>query len=378
MKVAIIHDWLVTYAGAERVLEQMLISFPEADLFSVVDFIKSDDRKWLLNKTCKTSFIQNLPFAKTKYRIYLPIMTYAVEQFDLSGYDLIISSSHAVAKGVLTGPNQLHICMCYSPIRYAWDLQHQYLAESNLRKGVKSFFAKLLLHKLRIWDVRTSNGVDHFIAISRFISKRIYKTYRRSSEVIYPSVDTDSYFPKNDKKNDFYVTCSRMVPYKKIDLIVETFSRKFPNKELVVIGDGPDFKKIKKLAGKNIKLTGKLNFSELHYYLSSAKAFIFAAEEDFGIAPLEAQSCGTPVIAYGRGGALETIIGANEINSTGIFFKEQSVESLQEAINIFENSLNTFLAQNCRNNALRFSEARFQKEFKNFVRKKYQSFMEAK
>ena len=319
MRVAIIHDWIVTYAGAERVLEQMLLAYPEADVFSLVDFVDKDSRKWLLNKKVTTSFVQRLPLAKSKYRLYLPLMMIAVEQFDLSSYDVIISSSHAVAKGVLTGPNQLHICMCYSPIRYAWDLQHQYLAESNMVRGVKSFFARWILHKVRIWDSRTSNGVDEFIAISHFISKRIKKTYGRESVVIYPSVDTLKFLSRSVVKKDFYVTCSRMVPYKKIDLIVETFSKNFQGKQLVVIGDGPDYTKIKNLAGSNVRFLGRASFEVLLEHLATAKAFIFAAEEDFGIAPLEAQSCGTPVIALGKGGALETIIGLESSSSTGVF-----------------------------------------------------------
>lgn len=376
MKVAIVHDWLVTYAGAERVLEQMIQAFPDAEIFSVVDFLEDSNRHWLKNKKAKTSFIQKLPFARSKYRTYLPIMPFAVEQFDLSTFDLIISSSHAVAKGVLTGPDQLHICMCYSPIRYAWDLQHQYLYESNLKKGIKSFFARWILHKIRIWDNRTPNGVDHFIAISQFISRRIEKIYRRSSEVIYPSVDTNTFTQNGVKREDFYVTCSRMVPYKKIDLIVETFTKNFPEKELVVIGHGPDFEKIKNLAGDNVKFTGRAEFKSLHNYLSSAKAFIFAAEEDFGIAPLEAQSCGTPVIAYGKGGALETVIGLDGSKPTGVFFNEQSVESLSAGVRIFEADDKLITAENCRKNALRFSEARFQKEFKDFVLMKYKLFKE--
>lgn len=376
MKVAIVHDWLVTYAGAERVLEQMIQAFPDAEIFAVVDFLDDSSRHWLGNKRAKTSFIQKLPFARSKYRTYLPIMPYVVEQFDLSAFDLIISSSHAVAKGVLTGPDQLHICMCYSPIRYAWDLQHQYLHESNLEKGLKSLFARWILHKIRLWDNRTPNGVDHFIAISQFISRRIEKIYRRSSEVIYPSVDTNKFTHNGVKREDFYVTCSRMVPYKKIDLIVETFTKNFPEKELVVIGHGPDFGKIKNLAGDNVKFTGRAEFKILHNYLSSAKAFIFAAEEDFGIAPLEAQSCGTPVIAYGKGGAIETIVGLDGSKPTGVFFNEQSVESLTAGVRTFEADDKLITAENCRKNALRFSEARFQKEFKDFVLIKYKLFKE--
>jgi glycosyltransferase involved in cell wall biosynthesis len=370
MKIAIVHDWLVTYAGAERVLEQMINVYPEAEIFSLVNFLDSNEEKFIKNKHVHTSFIQKMPFAKSKYRLYLPLMMIAVEQFDLSKFDLIISSSHAVAKGVLTGPNQVHICMCYSPIRYAWDLQHQYLKESNLTNGIKSILARKLLHKVRIWDVRTSLNVDYFIAISSFISKRIKKTYRRKSTVIYPPVNTDEFFP-SDIANDYYVTCSRMVPYKKIDLIVETFSKNFPNKKLIVIGDGPDFKKIQSLAGNNVSLVGKASFEDLKFYLSSAKAFIFAAEEDFGISPLEAQSCGTPVIAYGKGGALETVIGIENEKPTGVFFKKQTIDSLTTAVNDFEKNIGIIEPHNCRENALKFNEERFQVAFKSFVEKKY-------
>jgi len=209
----------VTYAGAERVLEQMLLCFPNADLFSMIDFLDEKDRGFIQNKPVYTSFIQKLPFAKKKYRGYLPLMPLAVEQFDMSGYDLVISSSHAVAKGVLTGPDQLHICMCYSPIRYAWDLQHQYLRETGLSHGPKSWVIRWLLHNIRNWDVGTANGVDEFIAISEFIRRRINKVYRRDSRVIYPPVYLDNFRPVAEKE-EFYLTASRMVPYKKIDLLV--------------------------------------------------------------------------------------------------------------------------------------------------------------
>lgn len=376
MKVAIIHDWLVTYAGAERVLEQMLITFPDAEIFAVVDFLEDSNRHWLKNKKAKTSFIQKLPFARSKYRAYLPLMTIAIEQFDLSSFDLVITSSHAVAKGVLTGPDQLHVCMCYSPIRYAWDLQHQYLAESNMVSGVKSFFARWILHKIRMWDVRTAHGVDHFIAISKFISRRIQKVYSRESFIIYPSVDTLKFSSVSELRAEFYVTCSRMVPYKKIDLIVETFTARFPEKQLFVIGDGPDFEKIKRIAGNNIRFLGRADSDTLVRYLSEAKAFVFAAEEDFGIAPLEAQSCGTPVIAYGKGGALETVVGLDNLKPSGVFFEEQTVDSLASAVKVFESNSIAITSKNCRKNALRFSEARFQKEFKDFVLMKYKLFKE--
>ena len=370
MKIAIVHDWLVTYAGAERVLEQMLKVYPDADLFSIIDFIDDKDRDFLSQKKSNTSFIQKLPFANSKYRYYLPLMMNAIERFNLSRYDLVISSSHAVAKGVKTRSNQLHICMCYSPIRYAWDMREQYLKETKLDKGLKGLIVRSILDRIKIWDLKTISGVDFFIAISEFISSRIQNFYMRSSEVIYPPVDTNMFSLTTQKREEYYVTCSRMVPYKKIDLIVETFSKNFPYKKLIVIGDGPDFKKIKALAGSNVTLTGKLNFSTLYTYLSSAKAFIFAAEEDFGISPIEAQSCGTPVIAYGRGGALETVIDIENENPTGLFFKEQTISSLSDAIHIFDKNIGRITHESCRKNAIRFNEERFRKEFKDFVEAK--------
>ena len=371
MKVAVIHDWLVTYAGAERVLEQILKIYSEADLFSMVDFIPEEERGFLSHKTVKTSFIQNLPWAKSKYRSYLPLMPLAVEQFDLSSYDLVISSSHAVAKGVITGPDQLHICMCHSPMRYAWDLQHQYLRESRLDKGLKGWLAKWFLHKIRLWDLRTANNVDKFISNSDFVGRRIKKAYRRDSKTIYPPVYVEDFVAKSVVKEDFYFTCSRMVTYKKIDLIVETFSKKLPDKKLVVIGDGPDFKKIQALSGSNVILLGYQKYDVLKDYLARAKAFVFAAEEDFGIAPLEAQASGTPVIAYGKGGALETIADLNSDNPTGLFFNEQTSESLKHAIDKFENEGYVISPEDCIANALRFSDEHFRNEFKIFVENEY-------
>jgi glycosyltransferase involved in cell wall biosynthesis len=356
----------------------MLFVCPDADLFSLVDFLPKSKRSFIMGKKIKTSFIQNLPFAKTKYRSYLPLMTYAVEQFDLSSYDLIISSSHAVAKGVITGPDQLHICMCYSPIRYAWDLQHQYLKEAGLTKGLKSMLARWMLHKIRLWDLRTANGVDHFIAISKFIANRINKVYRRGSTVLYPPVYASDFHTEDETKDDYYFTSSRMVPYKRIDLIVEAFSTRLPDKKLVVIGDGPEFKKIQALAGPNVTLLGYQEFEVLKTHMQRAKAFVFAAEEDFGIAPLEAQASGTPVIAYGKGGALETIKGIESEAPTGMFFYQQTVESLVEAIGEFERIQLSFSKSNCENNAEQFSEVRFRSEFEEFVHSKVSDWRENK
>lgn len=368
IKVAIIHDWLVAYAGAERVLEEIVNCYPDADLFSVVDFIPKNERGFLKNKPVKTSFIQKLPFAKKKYRTYLPFMPLAVEQFDLSGYDIVISSSHAVAKGVITGPDQLHISYVHSPMRYAWDLQHQYLKETGLDRGLKGWLAKRELHKLRMWDLRTANGVDHFLANSRFIARRIWKVYRREATVIYPPVDVDSFSPCKQKEG-FFLTASRMVPYKKIDLIAEAFSL-MPDKRLYIIGDGPDFDKVKSKAGANVELLGYQPFEVLRNYMQRAKAFVFAAEEDFGIVPVEAQACGTPVIAYGKGGALETVTEGE----TGLFFDAQTPSSIIEAVKRFEDMKDRFIPSKIREKTLRFSKDRFRQEFSSFVNDAWESF----
>lgn len=365
MKIAIVHDWLTVYAGAERVLEQMLKCYPDADIFSLIDFLPEGGRDFILSKDVNTSFVQNLPWARKKYRNYLSLMPLAVEQFDLSGYDLVISSSHAVAKGVLVGPNQLHLCMCYSPIRYAWDLQHQYLRESKLDHGLKSWLARWMLHKMRLWDVRTANSVDEFIAISHFIARRIDKAYRRNSTIIYPPVDVSA-FTLHVEKEDFYLTASRMVPYKKMPMIVEAFAA-MPEKRLVVIGEGPDLAKCKAAAGSNVELMGWQSFDVMRDHMQRAKGFIFAAEEDFGIAPLEAQACGTPVIAFGKGAVLETIRGLDSVSPTGVFFSEQTPSSVVEAVHLFERVCDRISAEACRENSLRFSPERFQKEFIEFV-----------
>lgn len=367
MKVAIVCDWLVTYAGAEKVLEQILNIFPEADLFSVVDFIPDGKRNFLLNKSAITTFIQKLPKAKTKYRNYLPLMPIAIEQLDMSAYDLIISSSHCVAKGILVGPEQTHISYVHSPIRYAWDLQHQYLREAGLTHGLKSKIARLIMHYMRIWDSRTSNGVDYFIANSNFIAKRIWKCYRRKAHVIYPPVDIGK-FTFNQNKEDFYLTASRMVPYKKMDLIVDAFS-KMPDKKLVVIGKGPDFDKIRHLAGPNIKILGYQPDTVLKNYMQRAKVFVFAAEEDFGITPVEAQACGTPVIAFGKGGSLETVRGYGKSEKpTGIFFYRQEVPSVIEAVKQFEQIAQYILPENCRSHAKGFSVSIFRQKLTDYIK----------
>lgn len=365
MKIAIVHDWLVNYAGSERVLEQMLICYPEADLFSVVDFVPAHERHFLQGKTPHTTFIQKLPGARTHYRHYLPLMPLAIEQLDMSGYDLIISSSHAVAKGILVSPDQLHLCMCYTPIRYAWDMQHQYLQESRLQHSLKGWIVKWMLHKIRLWDARSANSVDQFIAISHYIARRIEKSYRRSAQVIYPPINLAEFTLQTEKTSDYF-TASRFVPYKKIQLIIQAFNR-MPDKQLTVMGDGPEFEKAKNIAGPNIRLLGHQPSSELRRHLQQAKAFVFAAEEDFGIAPLEAQACGTPVIAYGKGGAKETIRGLDAAQPTGVFFSEQSEAAIIEAVARFEANSHRITPQACTENANRFSPERFRLELTQCV-----------
>ena len=373
INTAVVADWLVTYAGAERVLCEMLKTVPHADLYAVIDFIDETTRKkHFQGKLAQTTFIQHLPFAQKKYRNYLPFMPYAIEQLDVSKYDVVISSSHAVAKGILTGPDQLHISYVHSPIRYAWDLQHQYLNELHLNKGLKSLIIRWLLHKIRLWDYRTANGVDHFVANSKFIARRIKKVYGREADVIYPPVNTDM-FQVQENKDNFYITASRMVPYKKIDLIVESFSH-MKDKKLVVIGDGPDMEKIKAKASSNIEILGYQNNDVMQEYMRNAKAFVFAAEEDFGITPVEAQACGTPIIAFGKGGALETVVGKNAENPTGVFFEEQKIESVVTAVNSFEREQHIYTPENCRLNALKFSTDRFNQEFSKYIEDKWNLF----
>ncbi len=373
MRIAVVHEWFVSNSGSEKVVREILGLFPKADVFTLIDHLPKENRGSLTGKLVKTSFIQNLPFSSTKYRLYLPLMPLAIEQFDVSDYDLIISSSHAVAKGILAGPDQLHICYCHTPVRYAWDLQHQYLREAGLTSGLKSWLVRWVLYRLRLWDTRTANGVDHFLANSNFIRRRIKKVYRRDSTVLYPPVDVGS-FSMRAVKEDFYLAASRMVPYKKMPMIVEAF-RKMSGRRLVVIGDGPELAKCLALAGPNIEILGYQPDAVLRDHMQRARGFVFAAEEDFGIAPLEAQACGTPVIAFGKGGALETVRGQKAEQPTGVFFEEQTVDALCQAVESFEAlAPGAITPEACRKNAERFSVSRFRKEFSAFVSTKWEVF----
>src|SRR5690349_9323260 len=306
MKYALVHDWLVDYSGSERVLERLIDLVPEADLFSLVEFLSEGQRKFIRDKPVQTSFLQNLPFAKSKYRYLFPLMPMAIEQFDLTDYDVIVSSSHAFAKGIITRGDQFHVSYVHTPIRYAWELQHEYLRQAGYDKGTKGRIIRLLLHYVRNWDLGTANRVDLFVCNSHYIANRIWRTYRRQAEVVYPPVDVHK-FDLETNKEDFYLAASRFVPYKHMNTIVQAFA-KLPNRKLFVIGDGPEYRNVAKNLPPNVTLLGFQPFDVLHEYMRKARAYVFAADEDFGIMPVEAQACGTPVIAFGRGGATETVV----------------------------------------------------------------------
>ena len=327
---ALVHDWLPVYGGAERVLEAMLRVLPHGDVFSLLDFVPEGQRAFLGGRTVRTSFIQRLPFARSSYRNYLPFAPLAIEQFDLGGYDVVLSSSYVVAKGVLTTPDQLHVSYVHSPVRYAWDLYFEYLRQGRLERGLKGTLAKAILHYVRLFDAATALRPDLYLANSHTVARRVRKTYRRPAAVLYPPVDTERFRLVTDK-DDYYVTMSRLVPYKRVDLIVEAFA-KMPTRRLVVVGDGPEMKRIAARATPNVELLGYRPDAEARALVERARAFVFAAEEDFGIVPVEAQACGTPVVAYGRGGATETVVPG----VTGRFFETQTPDALVAAVEAFE------------------------------------------
>ena len=364
LKIAVVHEWLVDHSGSEKVLEQILQVFPEADLFSVVEFLPDELKYYIQHKEVKTTFIQRLPFARKHYRNYLPLMPLAIEQLDVSAYDIVISNSHAVSKGVITSSDQLHICYCHSPIRYAWDLYHQYLREAGLTRGIKGAVAKLFLHYLRQWDLSTVNRIDHFVANSQYIARRIDKVYRRSATVIHPPIDVEGFTVRSDKE-DFFLAASRFVPYKRMNLIIRAFTS-LPDQKLIVIGDGPDLDKARAEAGPNVVLLGYQPFDVLKDHMQRAQAFVFAADEDFGMMPVEAQACGTPVIAYRKGGVLETVIE----EKTGLFFHEQSVEAIAGAVGKFLRMKTLFVSQAIREHAEAFSVRMFRDNFADFVQER--------
>jgi glycosyltransferase involved in cell wall biosynthesis len=361
-RIALVHDWFDSYYGSERVVEQILLCFPDADLYALVDWLEDDQRDFLLGKRARTSFIQRLPLSRKRFRSYLPLMPLAIEQFDLQGYDLVLSSSHAIAKGVLTGPNQLHVSYVHAPIRYAWEYQHQYLRESGLDRGFRSWLARWMLHRIRLWDHRTGDGVDRFIANSAFIAERIRKIYRRDAHVVHPPVDVGA-FPLRADKDGTYLAVSRFVPYKHTETIVRAFAE-LPDRKLVVVGDGPGFASAQAAATPNVTLVGRLPFDALRDRMQRARALIFAAEEDFGITPVEAQAAGTPVIAYGAGGTLETVRGLDADDApTGLFFDAQTPAAIAAAVRRFESHADAFSPERCRAHAEAFAPERFRKAY---------------
>lgn len=359
-RVAIVFEWFQRFGGVERVVAEMRETFPGADLFALVHDPASLAGTPLEGATVRTSFIQNLPGARERYRFYLPLMPLGIEQLDLRAYDLVLSSSHTVSKGALTGADQLHVSYTHTPVRYAWDLYLDYLSGSGLDRGARGWAARLVLHYLRLWDVSAANRVDAYLANSSYVARRIEKLYRRPARVVYPPVNVARFRPLSPRE-DFYVTVSRFVPYKRLDLIVEAFTRM--ERPLVVIGDGPERAAVERLAGPSVRLLGYQPDEVISDHLQRARAFVFAAHEDFGLAPVEAQAAGCPVIAYGRGGALETVTGWPSPNATGVFFDAQTPEALEDAVDLFESNEDGFSPEACRLNAERFGHERFRREF---------------
>jgi glycosyltransferase involved in cell wall biosynthesis len=377
MRIAVVHDWLDTWRGGESVLAEILALYPDADLFALVDFLPEALRHRILHKRARTSFLQRLPFARTRFRTFLPLMPRAIESLDVTPYDLVITSSHAVAKGVATTPRQLHICYCHSPIRYAWDLREQYLDATGLGRGVKGAIVARVLDHLQRWDRATSARVTYFVANSGHIRQRIARCYDRDAVVIYPPVDVEFFTPDlaapRPGTRGYYVTASRWVPYKRVDLIVTAF-RALPERRLIVVGNGPQADRVRAAAGSNVDFVGEVPRERLRELLRGARAFLFAAEEDFGILPVEAQACGTPVIAYGRGGVTESVRGLDVDAPTGLFFTEQTATAIADAVSLFESRAGDLRAEACRTNALRFAASRFRREFADFVAARWAAF----
>ncbi len=378
MRVAIVHDWLYVLGGAEKVLSAMFRCFPSADLFTLFDALSPEDRAKAGLPKSQSTFLQHLPGINRRHRSYLPLMPLAIEQLDLSGYDLVLSSSHAVAKGVITGADQLHISYVHSPMRYAWDLQHQCLREARLDHGVKGWIARYILFKMRLWDTRTAAGVDAYLANSHFVGRRIRKVYGRESTVIHPPVDVPAALPAPVTPaslgyyNGFFLAASRLVPYKNILAIVQAFAS-MPDKQLVVAGTGPELERLKAVGAPNVQFVGFVPDQELRALMRAAKAFVFAAEEDFGIIPVEVQGEGTPVIALGRGGARETVLTEGP-SPTGMFFERSEPVCIAAAVTRFEQDSHMFSRVACHNHARQFETSRFEHALTSFVQSQHSLF----
>lgn len=375
LRVAIVQYWMNGYGGAERVLEAWAEIFPNAHLYAPMASENGIPAK-VRHMPLKTSFLGHVPGIKRWHRHFFPLYPYALEQFDLSEYDLVISSESGPAKGVITGPRTCHICYCLSPMRYIWDMYHEYRkAMSPLTRMAFSVTA----HYARMWDVSTASRVDYFVAISRYVASRIQKYYRRESTIIHPPVDVAAGYI-SPATEDYYLVVSRLVPYKRVDLAIEACNRL--GRRLRIAGTGPEYGRLRKLAGPGIEFVGRLDDQALRESYARCRALLFPAEEDFGIVPVEAQSFGRPVIACGRGGALETVVGISDgersaPHSTGVFFDVQSVDSLSEAMMRFEALESRFCPEIIRTHARKFDLQRFNAEFTQFVSKKLMEFRDA-
>ncbi|ODS32218.1 MAG: glycosyltransferase [Candidatus Scalindua rubra] len=382
MKVALVHDWLTGMRGGEKVLEVFCELFPHAHLYTLLHN-KGSVSKTIESMDIRTSFVQNLPLKKNNYRYYLPVFPSAIEKFDLRGYDVVLSSSHCVAKGVITDSKTLHVCYCFTPMRYIWDMYDQYFTRERSNIFTK-WSISLVLSYLRKWDVASSQRVNKFVAISDYVAKRIEKYYDRESDIIYPPVDC-SYFKPIPSNGDFYLMVSPLAPNKRVDIAIKAFNKL--GLSLKIIGSGQEERKLRKIAEKNVKLMGWQSDEIVREHYATCKALIFPGEDDFGIVPLEAQACGRPVIAYGGGGALETIVpldsdrlNAKSVNgkaATGIFFYEHTPESLAQAIIHFEGIKDLFNKQEIRENAESFDRAIFKDKIRNYVEQKYIEFRNA-
>lgn len=356
--IALVHDWLTNMGGAEKVMESFIRIFPQAPIYTSMAN-KSNLSEAFANKEINTSFLQKKASKKKpNHQKYFPFMPMAFESFDLTGFDVVLSSSSSCAKGVITRPETAHICYCHSPMRYGWEFYYEYTKDMGF---IKKKLLKYFMNYMRTWDVCSSNRVDYFIANSKNVAKRIMKHYRRDAAVIHPPAETDYYTPGDAENGDFFLCMSRLVYYKRIDLAVEVFNRS--GLPLVIIGAGPELEKLRAMAKPNIKLLGWQPDDVVREHYRSCRAFIFPGEEDFGIAPVEAQACGRPVIAYGRGGALETVIDGE----TGLFFAEQTADSLTEAVGRFGDI--SFSREKCRENALKFNKAEFERKIYEFIEK---------
>ena len=363
LRYAMVHEWLTPKAtGGSELVVQEILQHVEADLFALIDFESRNPESYLYGRSIGHTFLQHFPGAENGVQKYLPFMPLAIEQLDLRDYDVILSSSHAVAKGVLTRAHQVHISYCHAPMRYAWDLTFDYLEQSNIHWGLKGILTRYFLSRLRQWDVLSANRVDHFIANSRTTADRIWRCYRRRAEVIYPPVAIDR-FTFTAQKQDFYLTVSRLVGYKQVSLIIQTFNEL--GLPLIVIGEGRDAEKLQRLAKPNIQFLGWRSNADVAHYMAQAKAFVYAAYEDFGIAPVEAQACGTPVIAYGQGGTGESVKDFRTWGDrgTGILFRRQTVSDLSAAVLHFEEWRKQTVSEEIRRHAEQFSPEKFRDRY---------------